>query len=95
MAKNGIFLFLGNRRHGDADAGIGATKHHRQAITIGPLAKFLGAKIRLVLVIGGQKLDLVAKNAAAEILDRHLGGFYAPLARSRPHRGPTCHRCHQ
>jgi hypothetical protein len=39
-----------------------------------------GGEIRLVLVISGDQLDLVAEHLAAEILDRHPGGFDRPFA---------------
>ena len=37
-------------------------------------------EIGLVLVIGGDEFDLLAEHLAAEILDRHLGGFERILA---------------
>ena len=49
-----------------------STSYQRRAIDVG--------EIRLVLVIGGDELDLLAKHLAAEILDRHLGGFDRPFA---------------
>ena len=41
---------------------------------------FWRAEVGLVLVVGGQELDLVAEHAAAEIVDRHLGGLDAARA---------------
>jgi hypothetical protein len=40
-----------------------------------PAPRDRARQIRLVLVVGGDDLDLLAEHLAAEILDRHLGGF--------------------
>ena len=80
MAKNGNSLFLGDRRHGEADAGIGAQHHHGQPVAIGPFAKLLRANIGFVLVIGGQQFYPLPEDQAAEVGDRHLDCFHRPGA---------------
>ena len=43
---------------------IGATKHHRHAIAIGPFAEICRTEVWLVLMVSGDELDLVAKDSA-------------------------------
>ena len=43
-------------------------------------AEFRGPDVGLVLVVGGNELDLLAEHLAAEIGDRHLRGLDAALA---------------
>jgi hypothetical protein len=53
---------------------------HVDALDVVPTARDGGAEIGLVLVISVDQLDLLAKHAAAKIVNRHFRGFDRPLA---------------
>jgi hypothetical protein len=48
---------------------------HVDAFDLIPTPRDAGGKIGLVLMIGGDDLDLLAEHVAAKILNRHLGRF--------------------
>jgi hypothetical protein len=75
------FLPLGsNLLHGKRDCGRGQVGDHVDALDVVPTARDGGAEIGLHLVISVDQLDLLAKHAAAKILNRHFRGFDRPLA---------------
>jgi hypothetical protein len=73
-----LFLreFLDRERH----RGRRQFGNHVDVLDLVPAPRDGGGEIRLVLVVGGDDVDRLAEHTAAEILDRHLGGFERILA---------------
>jgi len=65
-----LVLGLGHAGHGQAHAGIGHFDDQVHAFAVIPLGGDAGADIGLVLVIGGDDIDLEALGGRAEILQR-------------------------
>ena len=74
-----LLLLGGDLLHGKRHRRSCEVGDHVDAFGIVPAASDGGGEIGLVLVIGGDQLDLLAQQAAPEILDRHLRGFNRPF----------------
>jgi hypothetical protein len=70
----------GDLLHRKRDRGRGEVGDHVNAFCVVPAARDGGGEIDLVLVIGGHEVDLLAKHAAARILNRHFRRFDRPFA---------------
>ena len=75
-----LLLLGGDSLHRKRDRGRREVGDHVDAFGVVPAARDVAGEIGLVLVIGGDQLDLLAEHAAAEILDRHFRRFDRPLA---------------
>ena len=64
----------------ERDRGGRQLGDHVDALDLVPAPRDRGREIRLVLVVGGDDLDLLSEDGAAEILDRHLRRFDRPFA---------------
>ena len=64
----------------ERDRGRRQLGDHVDAFDLVPAPRDGGGEVGLVLVVGGDHLDLLAEHAAAEILHRHLGGLERPCA---------------
>src|SRR5690606_9358875 len=60
--------------NGESDGRVGHVLDEVDAVLIEPGARDVGADVGLVLVVGGQHLDRLAEDAAAEILHGHANG---------------------
>jgi hypothetical protein len=80
MRDEQLPLRAGDLLHREAHSGYRHVDDEVDAIGIVPLPRDLGADVGLELVIGGDHLDRLAADLAAEILDRHLGRDDRPLA---------------
>ena len=66
-------LLLGRHLgHGDAGPRAGAAHQHGHAVLVDPLAGLGAGHVGLVLVVGGEHLDVAPQHLAAEVLHRHL-----------------------
>jgi len=70
-----FFFFLRQLLHGQRHRRGRQLGDHVDAVRVIPAACDGGGEIRLVLVIGGHQLDLLAQHLAAKIFDRNLGGL--------------------
>ena len=77
---NRFLLVGGHARHGQRGAGVGAADQHVQALLVEPLARLGRGDVGLVLVVGGDQLDLPAVDRAAHFLDGHADGLDAAWA---------------
>ncbi|MHC2532170.1 hypothetical protein ACVJMY_001739 [Bradyrhizobium diazoefficiens] len=55
-------------------------RDHVDVLDIVPAPRDRARQIRLVLVVGGDELDLLTEHLAAKIFDRHPGRFDRPFA---------------
>jgi hypothetical protein len=61
--------------NGERDRGRRQLGDHVDAFDLIPAPRDAAGKIGLVLMIGGNDLDLLTEHVAAKILNRHLGRF--------------------
>ena len=73
-----LFPLGGDSLHHRHDRG--QVVDHVDALGVVPAARDGGGEIKRFLVVGVDQLDLLAKHAAAKILNRHFRGFDRPLA---------------
>jgi hypothetical protein len=66
--------------NGERDRGRRQLGDHVDAFDLVPAPRDAGGQISLVLMVGGDHLDLLVKHVAAKILDGHLGRFERPPA---------------
>ena len=77
---HGDLLFLGGQSlNGERHRGCGQLHDAVHLFGVIPLARDVRRDVGLVLVVGGHDLDRRVHNLAAEILDRHQGGFIGIL----------------
>jgi hypothetical protein len=76
----GLVLLLGDLRDGERHRGGRHVEHRVDAVAVVPLPGDGGADIGLVLVVGGDDLDLQPLRLRLEVLDRHAGGHHRALA---------------
>ncbi len=66
-----LALFLGDLVDRERDSGIGRVDDHIHLVDVVPLPRDCAADVRLVLVVGGDDLDLVTALLDPGVLDRH------------------------
>jgi len=66
--------------NGERHRGCRQLGDHVDAFDLIPAPRDGCGQVRLVLMVGGDHLDLLAEHAAAKILHRHLGGLERPFA---------------
>jgi hypothetical protein len=76
-------LLLSDFLHCKRNRGIGYVDNGVHAFHVDPAPRDRGADIRLVLVVGVDDLDRLARGLAAEILDCHARRFDRAFARGR------------
>ena len=74
-------LLLGDFLHRKHNRGIGHVDNGVHAVHVDPAPRYRGADIGLVLVVGMDDLDRLARGPAAEILDCHARRFDRAFAR--------------
>ncbi|MEY9241867.1 hypothetical protein ABIF27_002522 [Bradyrhizobium elkanii] len=70
-----LLLFLRQLLHRERDRRRRELGDHVDVLDLVPAPRDRGRKVRLVLMVGGNDLDLLSQHLAAEILDRHPRGF--------------------
>ncbi|MGY3531085.1 hypothetical protein ACVISU_003853 [Bradyrhizobium sp. USDA 4452] len=70
-----LLLFLRQLLHRERDRRRGELGDHVDVLDLVPAPRDRGRKVRLVLMVGGDDLDLLSQHLAAEILDRHPRRF--------------------
>ena len=74
-----LALVAGDLVDGQGHARVGHVHDHVHLVGVVPLASDLGAHVGLVLVVGGDDLDLQALLGGLEVLDGHAGGDHRAL----------------
>ena len=69
------FLHCSDFRHADIDPGVGSAEQHVEAMLVRPLAELRRPDVGLVLVVRGQRHDLLTEHRAAEVRNRHVDGL--------------------
>ena len=64
--------FVGDVLHGQADRRYRHVDDQVDLVAVVPLPRDTGGDVGLDLMVGGNELDRLAQNLAAEIVDRHL-----------------------
>ena len=67
-------LFLGELGYPKGDRRVDQVRDHVDLFDVEPFARDPGRNVRLVLMIGDDEFDRLAKDLPAEILDRHAHG---------------------
>jgi len=67
-------LVLCQLGHAQGDRGVDQVRDHVDVFDIEPFARDPESDVRLVLVIGDDEFDRLAKNLAAKVFDRHSHG---------------------
>jgi hypothetical protein len=75
-----LLLFLRQLMNRERDRRGRQLGDHVDVFDVVPAPRNRAGEVRLVLVIGGNDLDLMAEHLAAKVLDRHPGGFERPFA---------------
>ena len=75
-----LALVAGDLVDGERDAGVRHVDDHVDLVGVEPLPGHLGADVGLVLVVGGDDLDLQSLLVGAEVLDGHTGRHHGALA---------------
>ena len=80
-SDDGDFVFLfAQGLHGQCNSRVQVLHSHVHAVAVKPLLGHVLGNVRLVLVVGIDHFNWLAKHLAAKVFDRHLGSGHSTRA---------------